>query len=362
MNYEYAYRDAGMMSPDEVSGGLPFARGAVRGIGENVNSLLQMIRHPGNALMGFADAGKALARNPRGTVNALLSAEGNRFRNALTSPEAMGEYAGSFVDPMRMAKALKAPVMSEITAYHGTPHNFDQFDMSKIGTGEGAQIYGHGLYFAESPHVAKTYTPRDPAMEKRLMTQYSRAEAAGDYDAASVFEDALLHKSPSEVRRLREEMLNSGDMTPEQFARAELALKSFEREFSKKKTGFTYEVDIPDESVAHMLDWDRPFSQQPESVRKALGKLAAGDDPVLAELFTDGVPHYALGTFDNSIGGQIYRTLADRLGGPDVLSRRLKELGIPGIRYLDQASRADRAGTSNFVVFDDKLPKILKKE
>jgi hypothetical protein len=29
-------------------------------------------------------------------------------------------------------------------AYHGTPHEFDQFDMSKIGTGEGAQAYGHG--------------------------------------------------------------------------------------------------------------------------------------------------------------------------------------------------------------------------
>ena len=42
-----------------------------------------------------------------------------------------------------------------ITAYHGSPHEFDQFDTSKIGTGEGAQSYGHGLYFAEHEPIAK---------------------------------------------------------------------------------------------------------------------------------------------------------------------------------------------------------------
>ena len=44
-----------------------------------------------------------------------------------------------------------------ITAWHGSPHKFDKFDMSKIGTGEGAQAYGHGLYFADSPDVARSY-------------------------------------------------------------------------------------------------------------------------------------------------------------------------------------------------------------
>ncbi len=41
--------------------------------------------------------------------------------------------------------------------YHGSPHAFDQFKLDKIGTGEGAQAYGHGLYFAENPGVAKQY-------------------------------------------------------------------------------------------------------------------------------------------------------------------------------------------------------------
>src|SRR4249919_722721 len=44
-----------------------------------------------------------------------------------------------------------------IRAWHGSPHDFDRFDMSKIGTGEGAQAYGHGLYFAENKRVAEDY-------------------------------------------------------------------------------------------------------------------------------------------------------------------------------------------------------------
>lgn len=44
-----------------------------------------------------------------------------------------------------------------ITLYHGSPHEFDQFDISKIGSGEGHQAYGHGLYFAEAEAVSEVY-------------------------------------------------------------------------------------------------------------------------------------------------------------------------------------------------------------
>src|SRR5262245_18137051 len=44
-----------------------------------------------------------------------------------------------------------------IRAFHGSPYNFSRFDSSKIGTGEGAQVYGHGLYFAENEGVARAY-------------------------------------------------------------------------------------------------------------------------------------------------------------------------------------------------------------
>ena len=60
-------------------------------------------------------------------------------------------------DPITSAAAAALTAQERpkgIKAYHGSPHDFDKFDLSKIGTGEGAQAYGHGLYFAESPKVA----------------------------------------------------------------------------------------------------------------------------------------------------------------------------------------------------------------
>jgi len=53
-----------------------------------------------------------------------------------------------------------------LDVYHGTPHRFPptannplgEFDASKIGTGEGAQAYGHGLYLAENPQSGNITT------------------------------------------------------------------------------------------------------------------------------------------------------------------------------------------------------------
>src|SRR5207342_2800679 len=57
--------------------------------------------------------------------------------------------------PMRAGEAvLGSGVVRPIRAYHSSPHDFEKFDASKIGTGEGAQVYGHGIYFAENPKVS----------------------------------------------------------------------------------------------------------------------------------------------------------------------------------------------------------------
>ncbi len=42
-------------------------------------------------------------------------------------------------------------------AYHGSPYDFDRFDLGAIGTGEGAQAHGWGLYFAENRKIAEKY-------------------------------------------------------------------------------------------------------------------------------------------------------------------------------------------------------------
>ena len=57
--------------------------------------------------------------------------------------------------PMRNVTPRELP--SRLRVYHGSPHQFDEFDPGQIGTGEGAQAYGHGLYVAEADDVGQAY-------------------------------------------------------------------------------------------------------------------------------------------------------------------------------------------------------------
>lgn len=60
---------------------------------------------------------------------------------------------------MRDAAAQPVSIPEPIRAYHSSPYDFDKFDMSKIGVGQGSQAQGHGLYFAENKEVGQGYRP-----------------------------------------------------------------------------------------------------------------------------------------------------------------------------------------------------------
>jgi len=89
----------------------------------------------------------------------------------------LGEFVGGVMPIVAAAKApqiaawlnqagrnLSAPrtlnPQTGAIVWHGSPHKFDKFSMDKIGTGEGAQAYGRGLYLAESPAVANEYAAK----------------------------------------------------------------------------------------------------------------------------------------------------------------------------------------------------------
>lgn len=92
------------------------------------------------------------------------------FQESMAADRSLAQQYGVF-SPERIQAFIDSPLMpgpgvmagttgkvlDGITAYHGSPHTFDRFDMSKIGTGEGGGAYGHGLYFAEAEDAAKTY-------------------------------------------------------------------------------------------------------------------------------------------------------------------------------------------------------------
>jgi hypothetical protein len=242
-----------------------------------------------------------------------------------------------------------------ITAFHGSPYKFDKFDMKKLGTGEGAQAYGHGLYFAENPDVAKNYAPRDLNYENKLMGLYKKAESRGNYDAMEVLESAMLHRTPGE---LQTQYPNARDLIDE------IAKLQSKAAFS------LYKVDIPDEAVAKMLDWDAPLSQQPSTVKslvESIQRIPDGEWAAMVKAAQEGGnDKFGLGISalaairrgDVKTGADLVNVVGNSLQG----SAALRNHGIPGIKYLDQGSREGGKGTSNFVVFDDQIPKIIGRE
>jgi hypothetical protein len=251
--------------------------------------------------------------------------------------------------------------------FHGSPHKFDKFSSKKIGTGEGAQAYGHGLYFAESPEVAKTYQPRSPQFEEKLLKLYQKASSTSNYPMMEVLEDAMMHRTPNEIV---EKFTNVDDGYTGQHVKA---AQDFANWYSKNEpeVGGLYTVDLPDEKIARMLDYDKPLSQQPQAVQSWLkdafnpyrnqltAKDVGGNEPTgnlilnrLQELMSEGKK---ADVFTN----------AENFGARNA-SQELFDAGIPGIRYLDEQSRGSKGaeGTSNFVVFpgeEDALRIIDRK-
>jgi hypothetical protein len=240
-------------------------------------------------------------------------------------------------------------VKKGIKGFHGSPHDFDRFDSSKIGTGEGAQAYGHGLYIAESEGVAKSYRDALAGGNTKWM-EGDRVLSGAEQNAAELL-DRLggdVHKAKMEIKYSLRPMRMADqkylDETEAALDRLDPAAIRVEQD-----PGKMYEVNInadPDD----FLDWDKPLSEQSEKVRSG---VRAGMDERYGQGFFD---EYAQqGTDFRDV-----RSNFDDLGDADV-SNMLREKGIPGIKYLDGGSRKAGDGSRNYVVFDDRLIDIVRK-
>ena len=269
---------------------------------------------------------------------------------------AMGLTGGSALAP----KPSNALTMG-IKAYHGSPHSFDKFEWSPKtrGTGEGAQAYGDGLYFAENEGIAKGY--RD---------QLSNRDGSG-YATAHLNAQNLVNKVGGDTefaaQVLRDQLDQVGEEGTAQKLRDTLDFITSGRYAEPlPPAGHVYEVNIDADPNA-FLDWDKPLSEQPPAVADALRKIGFED----AKWPYTGLMGPNSMLTKNSPGQEIYNAVGKERGSNSVgkprdinkagASEALKEAGIPGIKYLDAGSRGAGDGTRNYVVFDDKLISIVKK-
>lgn len=232
--------------------------------------------------------------------------------------------------------------------WHGSPHKFDKFDSSKIGTGEGAQAYGHGLYLAESPEVAKGYMT---ANNKLSAGEYALREHGFDLAATK----KALHE---QYRVKRNQEFAGRKNAPELAAMFGDARQSTIDALKDIRNTSIYKVDLPDDAIAKMLDWDKPLSQQAPEVRM-LAKDLGISEKVVGAKFYQALTNQAR---DGAIArGQNAGTTLN--ASQAAASDDLRSFGIPGIRYLDGGSRGVGQGTSNFVIFpqNEGLLTILER-
>jgi hypothetical protein len=262
-------------------------------------------------LMGLAPIGRPAASASDAALMAAGRA-GERVAERVV-PQVM-ERGGL---PAEMLGAMAQGTQSPATVFHGSPHLFQRFDASKIGTGEGAQVYGHGLYFAESPEVADQY--RKTLAHKA----FAKLEKV----------DRNSYKVTAPDGTVISEGLPLGPSTK--------AKSAFDAQ-----AGNIYQVDLPDEQIARMLDFDKPLSEQPEIVKRLNLSMDNGRVNALVDSEEGGQMLWRLGEYPsidaalNEITGQKLNALLKRTSTPAESARVMRQAGIPGIRYLDQGSRA----------------------
>lgn len=307
--------------------------------GKLLQSMWSAAQLPGDVLMGRQQVFDPVTNAPdTGAVDRAADLAGTVTLGAGAMPKPQGAFAMG------------------IKAYHGSPHDFERFDLSKIGTGEGAQAYGHGLYFADNEAVARSYRDAlNPGNDLAYTVNGQKVASGRSLDMKDPYQRAVQliggNGYDDAVRALE---ASKHPLSPAILDEVR-KLKGADVKEEKVPLGRMYEVQI-NADPEHFLDWDKPWAQQPDNVKNAIWQqwekaggtregrtlppFSARDDAPIESILA------------------AMQTSGKKTGEAEAA---LRDAGIPGIKYLDAGSRAAGDGSRNYVVFDDKLISILRK-
>ena len=299
-----------------------------------------------------------------------LVGQGGRVANqaAMTAGRA-GERLAERVVPQVMERGgLPAQLLGDISrgsvspldVYHGTPHTLPpternplgEFDASKIGTGEGAQAYGYGIYTAEARKTGERYrsqlAPERKASDLNTKMRFVQiGEKPINPDTFDVDVSQELIDAAKSGKKEFLDFANQKKSRWEQLAKdesykfqpyAEEKVKAYDdliKEAEKSGVKYTgagnlYKIDLPDEMIPKMLDYDKPMSEQSSEVQKILlpyqkeigGSFGTGEQTLKAIAFE--------------------RRMKGLDDSPQAVANQLQEMGIVGVKYLDELSRSTK--------------------
>ncbi len=266
-------------------------------------------------------------------------------------------------------------------AYHGTPYDFERFDIGKIGDGVGDQVHGWGLYFAQDRQISenykevlgatsgevsiggKVYTMDDEGDWYTGRSDWSFGEQVEYGEPLSYALDAMdVEKNKTDAIKSLQERIDGvakkTASTEKYIADLKAAIKILEEgDAEYKNPSRLLEVEIPESDV--MLDEQKKYYDQPEKVQQALNDMFEAlfsSGPFSDNIYAEHKAYINdLENFDNLSGRGVYELLSAGLGSDKEASLKLKEYGIEGITYVGQ-----KDGRC-FVVFDDKAVDIIER-
>ena len=235
--------------------------------------------------------------------------------------------------------------------------------MDKIGTGEGAQAYGHGIYSAEAEGVAQKYrddlTANISVNNAPIIKNGQIVGSTGDEELDDLIMAARgdIDVAIAEAHTWLQEGIDSGNPRIIAGAQQEIdKLQSVKSVAVSNSPGSMYEINI-NADPADFLDYDASLSNQTGKAAEYISnyEMLTGQPilPLLPQKTNTGKDLML------EIGGKKLQAGAKNPSAE--ISDYLRAEGIPGIKYLDAGSRGTSDATRNFVVFDEKLISIVKK-
>lgn len=287
-------------------------------------------------------------------------------------------YSGEFKDTTGLAERqeVNEQTIREHRVYHGSGADFDHFDHSHMGEGEGAQAYGWGTYVTEVKGIGRTYASRFKrnvrirdisSIEKRVKEDNRFADLSKEEIHSLVSEaEKYVQSSFKDYGNLSDENILIFAINEAQFDRRPKVLvdvlRSIKVEDLEDAKRHLYTVEIPDDNGENYIDYNGKISDMPsqkiDAICAELEKLGwKRKDLPNAVRFTDGYDNIEINP--DATGADLYEEITAASKSPKQTSKLLSRAGFVGIKYPADYMRGGRSDNAqNYVIFNEKDAKI----
>ena len=269
--------------------------------------------------------------------------------------------SGEYKDTTGLAtpQEVNGTMLQEMRGWHGSAAEFDEFDHSHMGEGEGAHAYGWGTYLTQVEGIGRNYAI---AIGNKNPDYYWKGQKIdrGSINPLGMAYDVVEREGTiKKAIRLVEKFLDNPDAHEGWGEVRNILMQSRKSDFYRRPSRYLYEVEIPDNDGTNYLSWDEPLTDE-QLERIALAGRQSKEFAENFDLRNDPLA-WAKVNEKSRRGDNVYSTLSNMLGARKA-SELLSQAGFVGIEYPAQYRSGGRSdGAKNYVIFNEGDMKITNR-